>query len=103
MRGRSNASGRKSLMTRIGFFVLAALSAFSTNSGHAQTTAEPTTILVCDSREHAERLVTLVGKNAETALGDVNSEAKNPKACLFANVTYERDPSIAPITVHSPP
>ena len=61
------------------------------------------TILICDTQQHAERLVALVEEDAETALDALNEETENPEACVFADIEYEPDQAVSPIRVGSPP
>jgi hypothetical protein len=44
--------------------------------------------LVCDTRQQAERFVALFDGNAETTVKLVNSEEKDPTACVIATVAY---------------
>ena len=61
------------------------------------------TILICDTQQHAERLVALVEKDVETALDALIEETDNPDACIFSDIAYERDDTVSSIRIGSPP
>jgi hypothetical protein len=50
--------------------------------------------LICDTKAHAERFVALFNGDAPTAIGVVNAELRDAKACTIANVAYVRGPSL---------
>ncbi len=46
--------------------------------------------LICDTKDQAERVVSLLGDGVESALGIVNREAGTPDACLVATLGFKR-------------
>jgi hypothetical protein len=46
--------------------------------------------VICDTREQAQRLATLLEEDAQAAIRTVNAEAHDPTACAFATVAYVR-------------
>src|SRR5436190_15652809 len=46
--------------------------------------------LICDTQKQAERLASFLDYNVKSALGIVNVEADDPKACGSASVAYIR-------------
>jgi hypothetical protein len=46
--------------------------------------------LVCDTKDQAERFVSLLGDGVESALGVVNREAGTPNACLVTTMGFKR-------------
>ncbi len=46
--------------------------------------------LICDTKDQAERFVTLLGDNVERAIETVNREAGTPNACLVATTGFIR-------------
>jgi len=52
--------------------------------------------VICNTSEQAERFIALrsQGRAADEALGAVNGEAKNPRACGVAAVAFTRDKTV---------
>jgi hypothetical protein len=53
--------------------------------------------LICDTKQQAERFVSLMGENVESALIQVNGEAGQPDACVVATIGYFPGQSVAEI------
>lgn len=53
--------------------------------------------LICDTRDQAERFVSLLGDGVETALGTVNREAGTPDACLVTNLGFRRGDTVSEV------
>ena len=51
--------------------------------------------LICDTKDQAERFVTLLGDNVESALETVNREAGTPNACLVATTGFIRGGTVS--------
>jgi hypothetical protein len=45
-------------------------------------------VMLCDTQQQAERFVQLFDGNQEAALGAVNAEERNPRACAIIEVAY---------------
>jgi len=45
-------------------------------------------VMLCDTQQQAERFVELFDGNEAAALGVVNAEARNPRACAILEVSY---------------
>jgi hypothetical protein len=50
---------------------------------------------ICDTQKQTERLVALLDGGAESAIKVVNTEEKNPTACVVATVAYMEGPQLA--------
>ncbi len=53
--------------------------------------------LICDTKDQAERFVTLLGENVERALETVNREAGIPNACLVATTGFIRGGTVSEV------
>ena len=53
--------------------------------------------LICDTKDQAERFITLLGDNIERALETVNREAGTPNACLVATTGFIRGGTVSEV------
>jgi hypothetical protein len=53
--------------------------------------------LICDTRDQAERFVSLLGDGVESALGVVNREAGTPDACLVTTMGFKRGETVSEV------
>ena len=51
--------------------------------------------LVCDTRQQAERFVTVYDGDAEAAVSTVNAEEHDPNACIIGVLAYIQGPPLA--------
>jgi hypothetical protein len=57
--------------------------------------------LICDTKDQAERFVSLLGDNVEAALGIVNEEAGTPNACMMATMGFVRGGIVSEVLRHA--
>lgn len=57
--------------------------------------------LICDTKDQAERFVTLLDDNVQTALDTVNREAGIPNACLVATTGFIRGGTVSEVLRHA--
>ncbi len=53
--------------------------------------------LICDTKDQAERFVSLLGDGVESALGIVNREAGIPDACLVTTIGFRRGDTVSEV------
>lgn len=53
--------------------------------------------LICDTKDQAERFVSLLGDGVESALGTVNREAGTPDACLVTTMGFKRGDTVSEV------
>ena len=51
-------------------------------------------VMLCDTRQQAERFVQHFAGNQEAAIGAVNAEERNPSACAVVEVAYVRGEAV---------
>ena len=84
-----------SFATRLALLpLLAALCAPAFAADYLAADYEVGSNLFCDTKEQAERFVTLFAGDAEAAVVAVNAEVHNPTACALMDVAYMRGPEV---------
>jgi hypothetical protein len=58
---------------------------------------EVETGVFCDTQQQMERYVALYSGNTQTALNALNTEVKDPTACVYGTIAYIRGPEIATV------
>lgn len=53
--------------------------------------------LICDTRDQAERFISLLGGGVESALGIINREAGTPDACLVTTFGFKRGDTVSEV------